>query len=94
MSAFDFSGFPALWPEGAAEQDITQDNLIRARQDALAKVTDAHDSHLRELFHLDRFGDMVKLPLLKRSVWMKADCLLETARIRSSNSKARYFGGF
>jgi hypothetical protein len=90
MSAFDFSGFPALWPEGASEEDITHDNLVRARQDALAKVTDAHDSHLRELFHLDRFGDMVILNAL--SSW-KAHAL-ETARLRSSHSKARQFGSF
>lgn len=56
--------FPALWPQGhvpasSSKQAITRDNLVTARQSALERVADQHDSDVRELFHMDRVTSMV-----------------------------------
>jgi hypothetical protein len=57
---FDPALFPALWPEQhAGGEPISKANLLRARQDALNSISEAHDANVRELYHLDQFGDMV-----------------------------------
>jgi len=44
----------AMMPE-----PITRDNLVKARQEAIERVADSHDTHVRELFHMDRVTSMV-----------------------------------
>lgn len=58
---FDDS-WPALWPAShspASTDEITRESLVNARQSALEAVTDSHDTHVRELYHMDRYVSML-----------------------------------